>query len=423
MYSLWSVVKEIVECKLINLSLFFVFLLGCFPALASRHGIENRRILTKETYNKSIGALHFFDKDDVESSTLVKVNEQSYRLKKDSVSALIESQFGKPLCEDNISYKLESSSLCTVFLISDDEVATAGHCLQDEHYSFIKNYDVDLPFRIIFGHDLDTVKVSDVYSVTSIVNARNNPFFGDYAILKLDRKVVGVKPLSLNVEAPRFNKSKIYTIGYPLGSTKQIIAESGNYTEYYDMRGHVFYSSNLDINAGASGSPVFDSSGVVIGIVSRTLYPEGYKLNEDFTLNSSRGCVEDIVFSDNLNTTGIQRLDRVFYKNINWDFQDLISLGTFERHASGLHTVESFFRSNSVNINSVYRNYKGHDYSALAMASLLYIMSGNLDSVNYLLDKGVIIDKVSMSLAKSQSSDGDTVLEDLFKEYINKGVR
>lgn len=94
----------------------------------------------------------------------------------------------------------------------------------------------------------------------------------DFAVLKIDQVPEGLMPLPLDLEmdSQRIPKlSRFITLGFPLGSKTQASTVNVSVTS-----GHVRRSfENLlqvdaSIYAGASGGPVIDTRGMVIGVVS-----------------------------------------------------------------------------------------------------------------------------------------------------------
>lgn len=151
-------------------------------------------------------------------------------------------------------------SQCTGFLIADDLLMTAGHCMQTE--SHCKN------FKWIFGHyqGVDKVLRDDVYGCQEVVSSRlTASVFStrDYAIVRLDRKVKNRKPLPLNIAGHVEVGEELALIGHPSGLPMKT-ADNAQVTR----RRINFFYANLDSYSGNSGSPVINTrTGEVEGIL------------------------------------------------------------------------------------------------------------------------------------------------------------
>lgn len=168
----------------------------------------------------------------------------------------------KQLCKNEHFYDQPSGANCTGFLVRPDLLATAGHCISNDNMESV---------RIVFGYRMgDTgvvlkVPAEDVYSVKEIV-ARVKDDSDDYAIVRLNRDVPkstgSVLPLS---RSDARMADPVYVIGYPSG-LPQKIAGGANVR---DVSSASQFVANLDTFGGNSGSPVFNSSHEVVGILIR----------------------------------------------------------------------------------------------------------------------------------------------------------
>jgi V8-like Glu-specific endopeptidase len=148
------------------------------------------------------------------------------------------------------------------FLVKEDIIATATHCLNEENVT-------DL--RIFFGYKMvdsttpmTTFSNDDVYHGNKIIHkvynlGGNGP---DWALVKLDRKVVGQTVARLSTGEISCDQ-EVYVIGHPLGLPMKYAA--GVYVgDIYETS----FIANLNIYSGNSGAPVFDlHTHEVIGMV------------------------------------------------------------------------------------------------------------------------------------------------------------
>ncbi|MCB9072877.1 MAG: trypsin-like peptidase domain-containing protein [Bdellovibrionaceae bacterium] len=199
---------------------------------------------------------------------------------------------------------------CTGFLVSEDTIVTAGHCMIYSHNPLPKTiYENERPpfcenFKWVFGYEktataserINGISPDNIYSCEKVIYAELfgyplddkgeillpvNPNVGlDFAIIKLDRKVVGRTPVQLATEAPSVS-DPVFTLGYPMalplkysGNAKVL---ANNYANYF--------VTDLDIIGGNSGSPVFNSKNEVIGIAVRS-FP-----SEDFVYDEVQKCM------------------------------------------------------------------------------------------------------------------------------------
>lgn len=158
---------------------------------------------------------------------------------------------------------------CSGFLVSEDTIVTAGHCMA---------FNDDRPFADackdnswVFGlhmksasHiNLSFISPDKVYNCKKVVKVqydRNQ----DFAVIKLDRPVVGIKPLKYRTSGKISNNTRLVVIGHPsMLPTK--ISDGGSVTENHDTYKFV---TNLDTFQGNSGSAVFNSkTGQIEGIL------------------------------------------------------------------------------------------------------------------------------------------------------------
>lgn len=180
------------------------------------------------------------------------------------------------LCKEEPFFEQETAGFCSAFLIGPDLVATAGHCMEDNACK---------SSRFVFDfaqHHLNeqprSVKKDDVYFCKSVVHAQISQSRGDFAIVKLDRSVVGRAPLSLRRSGFVSVGQKLTVIGYPEGLPLKVA--SGATVRHL---GKVDFVADSDTYGGNSGSAIFnDDTGEVEGILVRG--------ENDFETAPGRGC-------------------------------------------------------------------------------------------------------------------------------------
>lgn len=171
-------------------------------------------------------------------------------------------------------YNQPTAAVCSGFLVGDDMIATAGHCINKTTCS---------ANTFVFGYKMTSeneaateVPTEEVYRCKDVIaqELTNNQ---DYALVKLDRPVRGHRVLTLANQAVKAGDD-ILVIGHPAGLPTKIAAGAKVRKQ---ERG--YFVANLDTYGGNSGSAVFDAKSLsVIGILVRG--------EEDFEFDSSKQC-------------------------------------------------------------------------------------------------------------------------------------
>lgn len=178
------------------------------------------------------------------------------------------------LCSDQRYGNQLSIATCSATLIDDDLVLTAGHCVvprvKDEAGSLHCN-DARFVFDFYMTSPtaLQTIGLDDVYSCRRVVAWS---FTGDldYAIVQLDRPVVGRTPAPVTRSRGRLEVgTPVAEIGFPTGIPMKI--DDGGYVTDPGPKNLDFFVTSLDAFHGNSGSGVFDADGNVVGILVRSM--------------------------------------------------------------------------------------------------------------------------------------------------------
>jgi S1-C subfamily serine protease len=165
------------------------------------------------------------------------------------------------LCPDQPYLTQPVNTLCTAFLITDDLVLTAGHCIDD--YNDCRNSS------IIFDYELGVKNKSLNRAQCQYIVKRIYPTSYDsmdFALLKLDRKMSHISPVKLNTGRGVQKDDELFMIGHPAGLPKKVATSAFVKRNTYNT----FFSTNLDAFISNSGSPVFNrATGKVEGILVR----------------------------------------------------------------------------------------------------------------------------------------------------------
>ena len=200
------------------------------------------------------------------------------------------------LCATEKFREQNIGAFCSGSLVGEDLVLTAGHCVKDEAGC--------ADARIVFGHKvakagragITAVAKTEVYSCSKIVARKleEGKLGSDYALIKLDRKVSGHKPLPVDRTGVIAKGTGIFVIGHPTGLPLKV---AGGAT-VRDSGKPEYFVSDLDTFAGNSGSAVFSAkTSKIVGILVRgdTDYsdtPAGCQVAATYAQNGGRG--EDV---------------------------------------------------------------------------------------------------------------------------------
>lgn len=152
----------------------------------------------------------------------------------------------------------------SAFLIAPDLVMSVGHTLSTKkkclaNYSFVFNYSWNSGKQ-----NLNSLKKDDLYFCKDILEFSYSNI--DYSIIRLDRPVNNIQPVSLDFTEKNREDEKIYTIGHPNMTPKKY---SDGYIRSNIYEGnHNYYNASIDSMRGNSGSPVFHmTTNKVIAII------------------------------------------------------------------------------------------------------------------------------------------------------------
>jgi len=171
------------------------------------------------------------------------------------------------ICGDEKFTDQTTAASCSGFLVAPDVMVTAGHCMQRDS-DCKSNYWV-------FGFSIDSpgseeyrkVNYENVYSCKSIISTKLENYSKlDYAIIQLDRPVVGRTPLKVRKTGDVRVGDPLVVIGHPSGLPQKV----ADGAEVRDAGNEIFFVANLDTFGGNSGSAVFnEDTGLVEGILVR----------------------------------------------------------------------------------------------------------------------------------------------------------
>jgi V8-like Glu-specific endopeptidase len=181
-----------------------------------------------------------------------------------------------PVCQKEKFSHQPLASVCSGFLVADNIIATAGHCMTSfndcANFKWVFNYKVSDKNQTAVSVD-----VKDVYSCSRIIKQglANNV---DFALIQLDRPLFG-KAVKIAKAEPSIG-TPLVMIGHPSGLPQKISDKA----RVMSLRPNGF-ATDLDAFQGNSGSAVFNAlTGELLGILVNG--------NEDYRYNSVLNCTE-----------------------------------------------------------------------------------------------------------------------------------
>ena len=180
--------------------------------------------------------------------------DSNYNIKSESLGSAIG------LCPGERFYNQFSAARCSGFLVGTDTIVTAGHCMQ------YTSDCSDIVWAFGYYKGVTQLKADDVYTCKKVIKQVVNSNGLDYAVVQLDRPVVGRKFFRYRTSGKISDSANLVVIGYPSG----LPAKIADGASVRDNENSYWFSSNLDTFGGNSGSAVIDSSsGLVEGILVR----------------------------------------------------------------------------------------------------------------------------------------------------------
>ncbi|RMF85897.1 MAG: serine protease, partial [Planctomycetota bacterium] len=172
---------------------------------------------------------------------------------------------GSPVCTSERFYNQRTIGFCSGFLVGNDLIATAGHCVDSfdcGSTAFVFGFDQQ---SATVGPDI-VVPADNVYFCAGIVDQVQAGDL-DHSVVQVDRPVVGRTPVPIRRSGVVSNGDPLVMIGHPVTLPKKV--DDGAVVK--NANGSVgWFNANLDAYGGNSGSMVANlNTGVVEGILVR----------------------------------------------------------------------------------------------------------------------------------------------------------
>ena len=240
----------------------FLLVLSVLTSLSSFAQVHNKSIYGEDN-RKDIHEVTNPSYLKLAQSTAAMINKSFLEVGETSVVIRsLNLSFTQLTCDDVRFSDQITAADCSGFLVADDVIATAGHCVktikdcEDAHWVFgfelNKDSKPETSSKYIVKMEIPS---ADVYSCKNIIVQKlDDRKKLDYALIRLDRKVVGREPLKIRTDGKVKKKMPLVVIGNPSGLPTKI---ADNAT-VKSVDKTVFFS-NLDAFGGNSGSAVFNT--------------------------------------------------------------------------------------------------------------------------------------------------------------------
>ena len=173
----------------------------------------------------------------------------------DGTSQLLTVPYGERyhLCPSERFWEQPSGSYCSGVLVSQDVIATAGHCIVGEPMT---------AFAYVFGYRMQDATTPEliidnrgIYQGVAVLAWQLDDKGADWALIRLDRPVSNHRIAQIRQAGTLRNGQAVHAIGYPLGLPAKVAPGT-----VQSNTARAFFRSDIPSYPGNSGSPVFHST-------------------------------------------------------------------------------------------------------------------------------------------------------------------
>ena len=169
------------------------------------------------------------------------------------------------LCKEEPFFDEPTGAFCSGSLVGPDLIMTAGHCIADQASCKTTKFIFDFAVKSQ-GQYPKSVPAGEVYGCAELLGREQVGDGADWALVRLDRKVTGRKPLALNRSGKIADGAPLVVIGHPSGLPTKVAGGA----VVRDASRNGYFVANTDTFGGNSGSAVFNAqTGLVEGILVR----------------------------------------------------------------------------------------------------------------------------------------------------------
>lgn len=199
-------------------------------------------------------------------STVALIENRNLILNGNLISIKGQSfQVSNNLCSSEKFKEQSTAAFCSGSLVTEDTIITAGHC--------IKNISDCSNTSFVFGYAVKSLNVlptttspTEIYKCKSIIQRVQTAGAADYAVIKLDRKVLNHASLEIRKSGEPAVGDSLIVIGHPVGLPTKITTGG----KIRSVANADYLIASVDTYGGNSGSAVFNSNtGLIEGILVR----------------------------------------------------------------------------------------------------------------------------------------------------------
>jgi hypothetical protein len=264
-----------------NISQTVIIVSFCFPVILFAKSTQMEKVIYGNDNRLDIyqSSNSLYKKLALSTAAMIS----NSRLTDQGESVLLEGQTleeGDGVCSDALFAKQIAVASCSGFLVGEQYLLTAGHCIQTkrdcENYSWVFDYANTNEEK-----KSHVIAKTEIYKCVEITErSLDNKTDNDFSLVKLDRPVTNRLPLTFRNKGKIADDARLVVIGHPSGLPLKI-ADDANVRS---NKNKFFFQTNLDTFGGNSGSAVFDAkTGMVEGILVRG--------ERDYVFDSIKSCM------------------------------------------------------------------------------------------------------------------------------------
>lgn len=194
----------------------------------------------------------------VRPEALIFGNE-GVRINAYSLSERMAIQYNAPMCEGERFAEQPAPGFCTGFLVGEQTLVTAGHCVPDREAC--KNTNFVFSFRADDNGGIESISPEQVFGCEQLLEVRREPEMGlDHALIRLDR-TVDSPGLVVSAADELVEGAPLAVIGHPNGLPQKLSADG---VVMENDLSQPYFMATLDTFGGNSGSPVIDLERMVV---------------------------------------------------------------------------------------------------------------------------------------------------------------
>jgi hypothetical protein len=160
--------------------------------------------------------------------------------------------FGLPLASSEAYRDQPAGVVCSGCLVAPDLMLTVGRFVSED---LLKSHRFVFDFATEPDDRHRRIAADDVYAGTHIVDSEVDPNGEDWALVRLDRPVLGRRPARLRRSGVTSASSQLHVVGHPLGLPLKVAGGAS----VRGSGGPGLFVANTDSFGGGPGSPVFNS--------------------------------------------------------------------------------------------------------------------------------------------------------------------